>query len=357
MEIFLIILENEPKHLYTLHAVGAARCAPEMEGCTDGCRFDGTYEGVPPPEVLGPTNRDILDQMLSVAAMEEATKKHKNGKFPHNGRLLCLDGGGIRGLVLVQMLLELENTLQQPVSHCFDWLAGTSTGGILALAIATGKSMKECLCLYFRLKELTFVGYRPYKTDVLESILQDTFGAETYMSDIKYPKVMVTGVLADRKPVELHLFRNYASASDLLNVPYTSPFVKPPQPEEQLIWEVGRATGAAPTYFRSFGRFLDGGLIANNPTLDALTEIHEHSLAMKAINKEEEACPVSVVVSLGTGLIPTKSIKEIDIFLPGFRLLDSVKVVGGMNALGNLLVDQVRTIFHVNNLWITSYFF
>lgn len=55
------------------------------------------------------------------------------------GRLLCLDGGGIRGLVLVQMLLEIEQLSQTPINHLFDWIAGTSTGGILALAIGVGE--------------------------------------------------------------------------------------------------------------------------------------------------------------------------------------------------------------------------
>lgn len=54
------------------------------------------------------------------------------------GRLLCMDGGGIRGLVLVQMLLEIERIADTPIHHMFDWVAGTSTGGILALAL--GKS-------------------------------------------------------------------------------------------------------------------------------------------------------------------------------------------------------------------------
>ncbi|KAJ8979118.1 hypothetical protein NQ317_017961 [Molorchus minor] len=74
------------------------------------------------------------------------------------------------------------------------------------------------------------------------------------------------------------------SANDILGVVHDSPYELPPPPEEQL-----------------FGRFLDGGLIANNPTLDALTEIHEHCLALNGKGREREACPVSVVVSLGTG--------------------------------------------------------
>lgn len=46
-------------------------------------------------------------------------------------------------------------------------------------------------------------------------------------------------------------------------------------------------------YSRAFGRFLDGGLIANNPTLDAMTEIHEYNMALKSVGRDQEAIPVS----------------------------------------------------------------
>lgn len=51
---------------------------------------------------------------------------------------------------------------------------------------------------------------------------------------------------------------------------------------DQLIWLAARATGAAPTYFRPTGPFIDGGLISNNPTLDAITEIHQCNQALQA---------------------------------------------------------------------------
>lgn len=114
------------------------------------------------------------------------------------------------------------------------------------------------------------------------------------MSDIKNPKLMVTALMADRKPVDLHIFRNYVQASEILGIvtPSTNRRVPPPPPEEQLIWRAARATGAAPSYFRAFGSFLDGGLIANNPTLDAMTEIHEYNMALRSVNRKSEAVPV-----------------------------------------------------------------
>lgn len=53
-------------------------------------------------------------------------------------KLLCLDGGGIRGLVLIQLLSYLENYTKKNIADIFDWIAGTSTGGILALLLSRG---------------------------------------------------------------------------------------------------------------------------------------------------------------------------------------------------------------------------
>ena len=51
-----------------------------------------------------------------------------------------MDGGGIRGLILIQMLEAMEIILGGPVIKYFDWISGTSTGGILSLALCCGKS-------------------------------------------------------------------------------------------------------------------------------------------------------------------------------------------------------------------------
>ena len=55
--------------------------------------------------------------------------------------------------VLTRMLRSMEMIWGVPALHCFDWIAGTSTGAIFALAMASGKSVTECQALYMRLKD------------------------------------------------------------------------------------------------------------------------------------------------------------------------------------------------------------
>lgn len=100
----LVSKSNNAKALYCLHAVGASRCPIDMSGCNPGCITSGDYDGEAPARVIGPTNRDMLNQMLAVAAMEFASQK-QHVKAPKKGRVLCLDGGGIRGRKLYAYVL------------------------------------------------------------------------------------------------------------------------------------------------------------------------------------------------------------------------------------------------------------
>lgn len=175
----------------------------------EGKKVNSSSSAASTPGVASP---EQLPSPTSPIAAEVGDKPYGRG------RLLCLDGGGIRGLVLVQMLLEIEKLSRTPIIHMFDWIAGTSTGGILALGLGCGKTMRQCMGLYLRMKEQCFVGSRPYNSEYFEAILKDNLGEFNVMTDIKHPKIMVTGVMADRKPVDLHLFRNYTSASDILGI-------------------------------------------------------------------------------------------------------------------------------------------
>ena len=70
------------------------------------------------------------------------------------------------------------------------------------------------------------------------------------------------------------------------------------------MWRAARSSGAAPSYFRAAGRFIDGGLISNNPTLDLMTEVHERNCALRAVGREKETEQIGIVMSLGCGEPP-----------------------------------------------------
>ncbi|XP_057276434.1 85/88 kDa calcium-independent phospholipase A2 isoform X1 [Pezoporus wallicus] len=301
--------------------------------------------GETPGLLAARSSKGYKDLLYASAALGQLLKAPDVVDSPSEGRrnhdrLLCLDGGGIRGLVLIQLLLAIEKAVGRPIREIFDWIAGTSTGGILALAIVHGKSMDYMRCLYFRMKDMVFRGSRPYESEPLDEFLKKEFGENTKMTDVQRPKVMVTGTLCDRQPAELHLFRNYPVPETKTSTEYkTSASFRPlTQPQDQLVWRAARCSGAAPTYFRPIGRFLDGGLLANNPTLDALTEIHEYNKTLIKKGKKQEVKKLGLVVSLGTGKPPQVPVSSVDVFRPS-NPWELAKTVFGARELGKMVVD------------------
>ncbi|CAB4061889.1 unnamed protein product [Lepeophtheirus salmonis] len=288
--------------LYTLHAVGASQnflSIPDAERKTYETEF-AILELTTKCKNLRP--RTHFDTFLNSAVGLGASCTSSN-EFSFNGRLLSLDGGGIKGLVLTTILKYMEKRYETPILHCFDWIAGTSTGGILALALLSGKTVDECQMLYFRLKDKVFGGEasRPYNSAPFDKLLQQEFGNESLMKHLPpNPKVMVTATLADRCPPDLMLFRNY-------------------KPEEC---------------------FVDGGILSNNPSIDLLTEITEYNVVCRFLNKEAEVCIPKVLVSLGTGLPPVKRTKVVDIFRPN-NATETFKLFLGWD--DGRIVDRTRS--------------
>lgn len=375
--------KNKDIILNMLHMVGAKRCTVSGKGCLVGCSAEGRFNGKLPDkykamfqldeialfdEMLCSVKQDMTDGKAVKDLTDEPSKQDKaeeaaikdlsdgpskqdkaenkavkdlaDGPSHIGDRVLCLDGGGIRGLVLIQMLTALEEAANVPVKELFDWIGGTSTGGLLALAVSTGKPLAYIRGMYFRLKDTVFKGSRPYSSKPFEDLLKYEFG-DMVMKDIKHPKVIVTAVLVDRFPTELYLFRNYEHTlsirTEFKGPNEKSEPMKPPQ--EQLLWKCARSSGAAPTYFRTFGHFMDGGLMSNNPTLDVLTEIHEYNAGLKLRNQSEKIQPLRCVVSLGTGRVPIIARDHFDVYYPS-GLLEVHKVVKGLTALVSTLLDQ-----------------
>ena len=90
----------------------------------------------------GQVDPSVLDQILACAmeTYDYSVNHEPVCRRQHRGdRVLCLDGGGIRGLILIELLSAVEEITGAKIIDLFDWIVGTSTGGILALAIVYSK--------------------------------------------------------------------------------------------------------------------------------------------------------------------------------------------------------------------------
>ena len=290
---------------------------------------------------------------------------------PRKLRILSLDGGGVRGIVLTKILQAIEHEAKRPAHELFDWIIGTSTGAILAAGLACKKSPAYCQRLYFKLKDEVFKGSRPYSEVNLENFLKSEFGEKTMMTSIKDHKLILTTALADRHPTELFLFRSYdpkaAEPRDRSRTTVGNELFEPlPKPDFTPIWEALRSSSAAPSFFKPHKeRFMDGGMISNNPTMDVLTEIERYQRAVKAANRAKkldnynendnpdlendpssesdqpdnlDSTPVGVVLSVGTGRLPTSQISTVNIQIPT-GLFSAIDTYHASKNVANMLLD------------------
>ena len=76
-----------------------------------------------------------IDSFLSTSSLPRVVYL----PFPPGDKVLCLDGGGIRGLVQLEILKAIEELTHRRIVDLFDWIVGTSTGGILVLGMVYGE--------------------------------------------------------------------------------------------------------------------------------------------------------------------------------------------------------------------------
>lgn len=338
---------NQDLILYILDTVGARRCKKQQNlSCTDGCAMNANFNGIPPENsplgrivsIYDNCYRDVLELALQKKRVEHDKIDMGDQSSRNSVRLLCLDGGGVKGLILVQMLSFIEQMTNRHICHLFNWFAGTSTGALLSIALALGNSASQCRQIYFRLKDKVFAGSRPYDSEPLEKFLQKEFGQNTRLCDVRDLKLMVTATYSDRFPPDLQLFRNYSSADEILRSKEEDSHEpqRPGTPNDLPLWMVARCSGAAPTYFKPCGQYLDGGLMSNNPTLDALTEISKLNAAFAHIGEPEKSYSIDLLVSCGCGLIPIRSISVVEVYRPD-SFVNVARMALTASALGMLL--------------------
>ena len=235
-------------------------------------------------------------------------------------RILSLDGGGIRGVFSLEILLRIEELLRihfkNPnlvLADHFDFFAGTSTGAIIATSLSWGMEVNEILKLYKQHATTMFQPvpwYLPrrylfarYEAKPLSDFLRRTFSED---GEGKVPAMMDTKLL---RTLLLVVVRNHTTGSawPITNNPYAK-YNQADLPDSNLkvpVWKIVRASTAAPVYFDPeeimLGDrkhvFVDGAITPyNNPALiAALTAI------LPCYNLNWETGPDKIrLISVGT---------------------------------------------------------
>lgn len=189
---------------------------------------------------------------------------------PDRFQVLALDGGGAKALFTALVLARLEEDLNLRVTEQFDLIAGTSAGGIVALALGAGMRPAEIVEQYTVLTERVFIRSRlnaarrvvspVYSGSALRDVLTEVFGDRLLGSSEK--RLVIPSW--DVQLGEVHIFKT--PHHDRLRRDWKIPMV-----------DVAMATTAAPTYFPAAlvdgHRLIDGGVWANNPSVVAIAEV------------------------------------------------------------------------------------
>ncbi|MBD2413568.1 patatin [Nostoc calcicola FACHB-389] len=218
-------------------------------------------------------------------------------------KILSIDGGGIRGVIPAVILSAIEDLTGKHITDLFDFIAGTSTGGILTLGItkpdSDGKphyTANDLIKLYeqegqniFHRSEWIPENVKPlvkrmFPSDGIEGVLGEYF-KETKLSEALKEVLITSYDVEKRSP---YFFKRSQAR-------------KTPNDDFPMA-KVARATSAAPTYFEPlklevdkplspYHALIDGGVFANNPAMCAYAEV-------KSVYPNDTDV---LVVSIGTG--------------------------------------------------------
>lgn len=193
-------------------------------------------------------------------------------KSPDAFQILAIDGGGIKGIFSAAFLAALEQDLGTRIVDHFDLIAGTSTGGIIALGLGLGLSPKQIVEFYVEWGPKIFPkrvgsGLRhwimsKYACMPLETAAQECFGQKVLADSTK--RLVIPSFNLDEDDVYIFRTRHHERLRRDYKVP---------------AWKIALATSAAPTYFPAYRgvdalRLVDGGVWSNNPTMVSIVEAY-----------------------------------------------------------------------------------
>jgi hypothetical protein len=281
------------------------------------------------------------------------------GKENEKHRLLTLDGGGIRGIITLEILVHMEEMLAEATGagsdfrlcHFFDYVGGTSTGAVIAAGLARGMTAEELLTFYQEVgpamfdKQFILKRWEAlYKSEPLKKELQKIFGAKTTLRP-KDLECLLLAVTRNRTtdspwPISSNPQAKYNDTSRLdcnLKIP---------------LWKIVRASTAAPVFFppeviqwdpndesKTFV-FVDGGVTPyNNPAFLLYRMATHPAYGLNWATGEDKL----LLISVGTGAAVTV---DDDVYDPDRGLFANVAGLPGALMYG-AMIDQDTNCRHV----------
>lgn len=191
-------------------------------------------------------------------------------------RILSLDGGGIKGAFTASALAAIEGEIGRPIGEYFDLIAGTSTGGILALGLGF-RIPAATICKFYKDKGPAIFPATG-RLDI-PGVLRQLFGAKHSHATLR---AALAEVLGDRKFGQAQnrlIVPTYDAIGGRIFLFKTAHHERFKYDIDALAVDVALATSAAPTYFHAApfpahlgSSFVDGGVWANSPLLAAIIE-------------------------------------------------------------------------------------
>lgn len=281
-------------------------------------------------------------------------------------RILSIDGGGLRGIIPLQVIREIEKLTGQPVHKTFDLIAGSSTGGLLACALSFGDndlvvgntrkySLDEIQEIYLTRGGEIFPKHNFLKRNYndLRKWFRPQFNP-TSLNNILFEYFADNRLTSCLKPIFITSYNIHRNKP----IYFTTREATTEEGKNSKLVDICRATSAAPTYFPSFSfNFdsenivcIDGGIVMNNPSIGALVEVLGNSdyKHYRVDNERLDLKDISIL-SLGTGIIK-KNLKSINSHRWG--RLKWIKPVIDISTGGPVKVvdTQISTIFKSSNL-------
>jgi uncharacterized protein len=317
---------------------------------------------------------DNIQQQKQLETLTQEQAETMNTTANPKYKILSIDGGGIRGIIPALVLAEIEKRTQKQIFSLFDLIAGTSTGGILALGLTKPRlnldvcdsepiaeySAQELVKLYVEYGAEIF--YEPF-FEKLFGPIEDIFIQPKYSS--KGREEILRQYFGDA-PLDKNLKEVFVTSYDIeqrIPIFFTNKLEKQQTESRKFrnlcgsftVLDAALATSATPTYFaphriptthntNRYYTLVDGGLVANNPASLAIMEAQMSKQENERVLNTKDI----LVVSLGTGSLtsvyPYNEVKNWGLLQWGKPLLNIV-LDGG----SEVVAGELERLFEFNN--------